>query len=267
MTQTLVISDVDGTLVPHLYFSDLSPQARESAVRRMERLCQHPRFGIVTGRRRASLDALFASAGFPGAPDSCRLLACEFGAHIQSSGSLVRESPQDPHVLRVHGRLQEALAQGTLPRSDGRFPLRGVFVEHKPSSVQIDWDLGDAAANLDIFREVSVLVNGLVLEHSLGMQVFRNRVDVLAPSFQPKRGLVPWILRAFPEVRSGPHELVLLGDELYDNGLFEEFLQGAASSLFSSIRALSVEHHLPSATGHLETTEDALDLAEKVLGI
>lgn len=264
----LVLSDIDGTLVPHPYGSGVPLERRATYVARLAALCQSPSFGLVTGRKLAGFERLFTECGHP--PVCPVVLGVEFGAHCYLRGVAIYEHQANAALAAIAHALHAALA--TRPEFSSPLSLiaqmaqgciEGAVIEEKAAILQIDWRFKHEATE-HLFEEfLFELLNPLLAsERGLFAQVFGRRIDIAELGFVPKQAVWPKIQRFFSE--STGKTLVLLGDELYDSYMFSDFLKNHSNS-FADIVTCSVGRRLPHASRHFETVDAALDFVEATL--
>ena len=274
-----ILSDIDGTLVPHPYFSGLTTAERAVYVKRMARCFDSPRFGLITGRGRASYDRLLADSGVALAhPAHPALLGLEFGAHLQARETILHESSAYAPLHAILDSIDEAVGTAALQRPEyasegdllsrmaqGR--IQGFVLEPKALIGQVEWYFSEASTQAAFGHFVTNLINPLLIEHAdVAVQVFSSRVDLLARGFVPKADLRERAgADAFDAATGGARSIIALGDELYDAYMFR-YLRSLQGSVFSSVRCYSVGRDLPHADGRFDTILEALTQVESWLG-
>ena len=263
-----VLSDIDGTLVPHPYFSGLSAAERVAYVDRLSALCVFPNFAVMTGRMVEGYRRLFEDSGrslvFPAA------LGLEFGSLLYHSGKqwntclpyaplqelvadLEAELAKEPAFL-IGSNLYERMKSGK---------MTGFVRELKHQLAQIEWYLDNEVLKRKCMQTVRDFLNQSLLGKGqpFRFQFFENRVDLLQPGFTPK---ATFSLSDFFGADFDPTKdfVLALGDELYDDHMFWHL----KSQLGDRALCASVGHTLRRAHHTFENEADTLDFVESVLG-
>lgn len=265
----LVISDIDGTLVPHPFSSGVSLKDRAHHVERVGKLFKHKNFGLVTGRTRAGVKRLFSESGMESSEPY--FLGVEFAAHLYQENKALQERPQDKVLVEIKELLDTELARfgeaidflGPNFISNGR--LSGYFMELKSAMLQIEWDLGSAQKDAQFNTHLSYLLNPYLRRHEIVYtQVYANRLDLVSANFIPKQKFWKYAEKSFKQAMTPKPALYLLGDELYDAYMFEEFIK-LHKGEFSEIHAISVGRELPFATRQFANATETLTFVENLL--
>lgn len=273
--EVFVVSDIDGTLVPHPYFSGIDVAGRAQYIRRVIDLFDRPNFALVTGRMKAGWERLFKEAGvarrFP------KILGLEFGAQLYVDGELVHERAQNPliHAIAEHmaaalGEVPEFQVGESFEAQREKGLMRGYVIEEKATIVQIDWNFPDPGVSMRFVEFLTEKLNPyLTRSNEVYAQVLPHRIDVCEAGFVPKahvwadlcarveRGLLPAGARP---------RAVVLGDEIYDGYMFNAF-EALAPRTFSSVESWGVgKKKVPFAKGMKSDEAEALALVEALLG-
>lgn len=280
-----ILSDIDGTLVPHPYFSGMPSSQRAHYVHRVAALFDDDRFGLLTGRGHTNFERLLSEASLPTTLRPA-LLGLEFGAHFYRRNCTLFESPACPGVQGLLAALAEAFERATvrnptfLPKDDlatrmalGR--IEGFVMEHKALIGQVDWHYSEAFT-LEAFGHFLVEeVNPLLIHQpNVAVQVFPSRIDILQRGFVPKAGFFERMPGSTFKSKTPVH-IIALGDELYDAYLFRYLRQRGevpssnggheSSPPFASVRCYSVGRRLPHTDGHFASIDEALTQVESWL--
>jgi hypothetical protein len=283
-----ILSDIDGTLVPHPYFSGMASSQRARYVERVASLFSDERFGLLTGRGLTSFERLLSDANLSRALRP-HFLGLEFGAHLYAGQANLFQSPVASGVHAVLNAIGEAFGQMVLknpnlaPKDDlltrmaqGR--MEGFVLEPKALIGQVEWFYPDALTQEAFGHFLSEVVNPLVLNQpDVALQVFPSRIDVLQRGFVPKAGFLERLPSSLLGNGPAPH-VIALGDELYDSYMFrylrEVHAQGLSEttagvprkspgkSPFASVRCYSVGRELAFTDGRFASIEEALTQVE-----
>jgi|GEM_PF-4818336 len=269
--RTFVLSDIDGTLVPHPFFSGLTNTQRAAYIERMLALFAREDFGVVTGRAEESFQRLFSDSNLK--PCRPKFLGLEFAAVMLGRD----EAYVTPKNFAPLNTLMRELAEATGARQDfasdedlltlmARGRIEGYLLEPKSRLAQVEWYFSDVRRQEAFGHFLREWLNPRLLDlPEITVQLFPTRVDLLERGFRPKWGfferLPPGI---FERLFSGYSRLVVLGDELYDSYMFRyvKTLQGGP---FSRVECYSVGGPLPYADGTFATIAEALEQVEKWL--
>ena len=272
---TIVVSDIDGTLVPHPYSSGMSVQQRAGYIQRFGALCSRPFFGVVTGRKKAGFDRL-RQEGQLSAQLFPAFLALEFGGQIFFEGNQVHAHEPNAllqkYVLELCGALRTHAEFSVLENIESQIQqgrMRGYVIEQKAAIVQLDWYFSDDAVRSAFTEFLFRFVNPYLLKtNQVYGQVFGHRFDLCEVGFVPKHGVwqkapAAWKKNITSNGLVKP-ELIVLGDELYDAYMFQSF-KALVPSVFSKVEACAVGGPLPFADRVFANEADALDYVEAVL--
>ena len=271
-TSVFVISDIDGTLVPHPYTSGLSPAQRSQAVARVGTLTQNPRFSLVTGREWNGYGRLFAECQLP--LQVPQALGVDFGAQIYHNGRKYNETTPSVTLGELIQELVDQVKEfgPELPitgpgsaSSQGKF--KGYVFEKKEAVLQIEWDFEDHAKDTLFCNKVTKIVNSFLLPgRGLYAQIFANRIDVMPHHVIPKSTFWPYFqeILKYSQAQWAETHLYLFGDELYDAYMFRTFLT-TYRPLFKEVTAVSVGSLLPHATQTCASPAEALAQVEQLL--
>lgn len=252
-----IITDIDGTVVPHPYHAGLSKEDRKPYVSKLRKLIHNHHVACITGRTFRGWERLWRDADYePAAP---RLLGLCFGAETFYHGRLIPAQNRSPDLEAVIHELRSALERNPDFRIEAEVAeimkigkLQGYFIEEKPRIIQIDWNFPSEHLNHQFSETVfSCLNRYLARKHALKCQVFHNRIDILAEGFVPKAELTSHIEHWVLETRlartqdedslNAKPDCIVLGDELYDDYLFES-VKTLASKVFANVRCIGVQH-------------------------
>lgn len=264
--EVYVITDVDGTLVPHPYHSGLSQDERDPYVHRLHRLIHSSHVACVTGRGAAGWRRLFDDAGLT--PVLPRLAGFEFGADVFFHGERQPLKTRSGEVQAVLEELRSAFLSHqefrnqtdiTEIMSSGR--LQGYFIEEKQQMAQIDWCFSSAALNLQFAELVFGILNPhLAHNRSLKAQVFHQRIDLLEHDFVPKAALADHVSKWVRETtcRVSHRQCWVFGDELYDDYLFRS-VKELVPSCFASVQCVAVANGRSARFQHADHLVDGPD--------
>jgi hypothetical protein len=265
-SEVYVITDIDGTLVPHPYHSGLSQSERSPYVHRLHDLIHSHHVACVTGRGEGGWRRLLHDAGVQ--PALPRLAGFEFGADVYYHGERLQLKSSVGEVPAVLAELRSAFAEHPEFRnqtdssqimSSGR--LQGYYIEEKLQMAQIDWSFSSDALNLKFAELVFGVLNPhLAHNRNLKAQVFHQRIDLLEHDFIPKAALADHVLRWVRETttsRADRHCWVF-GDELYDDYLFRS-IKEMVPSCFASVFCVAVANGRPMQFRYADETVDGPD--------
>jgi hypothetical protein len=268
-----VISDIDGTLVPHPFLSGKNVNDRRRSFERLLELFRYDNFGLMTGRRQVGFERYGSEYQLPLIYPA--FLGVEFGAHLAIRGEWVSRSPQNEELAELLGRVEQAVAAlpGLHHGGDPEEALRKgaietYYIELKSRIAQVEAHYPTAEANRLFQETVEEIVNAQCIGPScLTFQSFasQRRLDVVERGFVPKSGFLPTLARhLLPRGGVNSTTLVTLGDELYDSYMFR-YLKEEARTADLRVCAISVARPLPYADVVVRDTESALGLVEELL--
>jgi len=271
-----VLSDIDGTLIPHPFLSGVSTEDKSEDVARMFSLFEHKNFGLVTGRRKAGFERFFREYNM--AETFPAFLAVEFATHVSVFGKWVVERSQNSSVSRLMkelaaeiGAYSEFNEGHNLAQALQRGWFDTYFLEEKTLCAQIEGHFPDAEKLAKYFAVVEKILNPYTIgAGALAVQSFPSmrRIDVLENGFLPKCGFWPTIeshREALGICADSELTVVALGDEHYDSYMFR-YLKNDLGARFKRVYTISVSHKLNYATHWCPDTRTALSFVENVLG-
>jgi hypothetical protein len=274
-SSVIVLSDIDGTLIPHPFLSGVSTEAKGEDVMRMFALFEHKNFGLVTGRRKVGFERFFRE--YPLSERLPAFLAVEFATHVAVLGKWVVQRIQNESVAKLMRELNErvsAQSEFCVGHDLGAALNRGwfdtYFLEEKTLCAQIEGHFPDPALLRRYFSFVEGILNPYTVgANGLAVQSFPSmgRIDVLEPGFVPKSGFWPVIEAHREALNLAPDAeltVVALGDEHYDSYMFR-YLKEELGERFRGVITVSVGHVLNYATHKCPNTRSALSFVEKVL--
>ena len=249
LNETYIISDIDGTVVPHPYHSGQDQSSRARYVARLETLMKNSHFSCVTGRTFDGWKNLFQDAGLE--PHLPRLAGLSFGADTYYHGKLLPKKAPSPEMKLAIRELKDELAKHPEFQKQTDFSgiqkfglLHGFFIEEKSLITQIDWSFPSEGLNLKFAEVVFQTLNPhLAIQSSLRCQVFHRRIDILSDGFVPKAQLSEYVARWVAETRlESKHPVCYaFGDELYDDYLFAS-LRSLEHKVFSKVVTIGVQN-------------------------
>lgn len=271
----LVLSDIDGTLIPHPFLSGVTVEDKAEDVLRMFALFKNKNFGLITGRRKAGFERFFREYSVPETFPA--FLAVEFATNIAVLGKWVLERSQNSSVSSLMRNLsaeicshQEFMQGHDLASALQRGWFDTFFLEEKLLCAQIEGHFPDSKKLARYFGVVEKILNPYTIgADALAVQSFPsiNRIDVLERGFIPKCGFWP-TLEAHREslgiCANSELTIVALGDEHYDSYMFR-YLQKDLGKRFKKVITISVSSKLSHATHWCSNTRTALSFVENVL--
>ena len=198
----LVLSDLDGTLIPIRMHPDLAVMDRRTRaiLRRVARM-PGVRLGIVSGRR---LSALRRAVGLPGL-----VYVGNHGLEIAVPGRTV-VVPAARRSAAVMARLSRELA-GALRG------IRGTFVEPKGYTLSVHWR-GAARRDARRFRRaVGAVLRPWLSRRAVRVTLGKRVIEVRPPVGWDKGSAVEWLARRWRHVRG---QLMYFGDDRTDEDAF-----------------------------------------------
>jgi trehalose-6-phosphatase len=281
-----VISDIDGTLVPHPYFSGISAAERKSNVRRLAELCKVPQFGLVTGRTWEGYNRIFSDSGETATFPS--LLGLEFGSQLYQQNKQILTTPNSPGMHKLLDELSAELelfpefrnTEDLFSRmKSGK--IHGLVIERKAAISQVEWYFSEPHIQSKCAHIVKSHINPVLLEPTdVTIQLFDNRIDLISTGYIPKQGFLDLsvsnrdkeITARLDNQQSSPDPysdfsggLVLaLGDEFYDSYMFR-YLKSLEGRRFERAYCIAVQRPLPFADAFFEDISSALDFVEELI--
>jgi hydroxymethylpyrimidine pyrophosphatase-like HAD family hydrolase len=268
-----VISDIDGTLVPHPFLSGKSVSERRISFERMLDLFRYENFGLMTGRREAGFERFSKEYDVPIAYPA--FLGVEFGAHLAVRGQWMVRSEQNNELAQLLSTVENAIVSHPHFESGNEVEnafrkgiLDTYYIELKARIAQIESHFPDAESNRIFQETVEEIVNSECIGAStLAFQSFasQRRLDVVERGFVPKSGFWPTLsAHLLPRLGINRTTVVALGDELYDSYMFR-YLKTLGEGSNCSVYALAVSRPLPFADAVLKDTETALTVVVELL--
>ncbi|MGA1296364.1 MAG: hypothetical protein ACO3X1_13720 [Burkholderiaceae bacterium] len=281
-----LVTDIDGTVVPHPYHSGLSQEERNPYIKKLLDLMRNHHVACVTGRTMAGWQRLWREAEIE--PHLPRLMGLSFGADIYEHGKHVDVRKPSRELSEVVTELRNALEGEPAFRQQAdtrdvmlRGRLQGYYFEEKTHIVQLDWNFATEAMNLRFAEHVFHVLNPhLAKAASLRCQVFHRRIDILANGFVPKAELAShvteWVhntrlaqvvpsrvtnkrnshtasLHAEGHPLDPKPECLVLGDELYDDYLFES-MRSMVPRVFHRVTCIGVDNGIGTRFRHAHRT-------------
>lgn len=276
-----IITDIDGTVVPHPYHSGLTQSERNPYITRLLELMRNHHVACVTGRTPQGWRRLWTDSGND--PHLPRLMGLSFGAEVYFHGKALPVTPSSHELTQATEELRTALAaiadfrnQADTAVVMSKGQLQGYSIEVKPRIVQIDWNFATESMNLRFAEQVFHTLNPhLASKAALRCQVFHQRIDILSDGFVPKAELAhhvaDWVQNtrlAAAENREHLPECLVLGDELYDDYLFRS-IKTLKPKVFGHVRCIGVRNGNPALFQHadqvVESPKEAWELIDKEL--
>lgn len=215
----LVISDIDGTMIPNPYYAPIGEKEHAALCRRFfDLLKKHPQLWLATGRTIETYARLVTFSGDVAYPE---FLLSEFGSDIYRMGDAYLRLPADPVLMECERVFTDLLAEMNYPEdlSDGEQGLHGVCLETKRRIMHVDWDLGSKELDNKFLTEFPERIRSLPEVRGLSVRVFGQlrRIDICSPEFSPKVSV--W--QALGPLIGDKKEIWVLGDDEYDRAMFE----------------------------------------------
>lgn len=218
MDRTLVISDIDGTLIDHPHFGGASSfQDKALLCRRLISMVRKHRICLCSGRGRShyvSLQRYYANdPAFPW------YFIAESGGHVMRDGVTIIEKEQDRALVELEGHLRRWAWQRSLPIDDdeGESGVEGICFELKRQSLDIEWDTGDPDLNETLLPDLLACVTAM--EGSASLRIAPSpgvrRITVCPAEFQPKVSIWP----EMKKLLGSPETIWVVGDEQIDRDM------------------------------------------------
>jgi hydroxymethylpyrimidine pyrophosphatase-like HAD family hydrolase len=273
-----IITDIDGTVVPHPYHSGLTQSERNPYITKLLHLMRNHHVACVTGRTLHGWKRLWTDSGND--PHLPRLMGLSFGAEVYFHGKALPVTPNSHELQQATHELRAALdaipefrnqADTAVTMSKGQ--LQGYSIEVKPRIVQIDWNFATESMNLRFAEQVFHTLNPhLARKAALRCQVFHRRIDILSDGFVPKAELAHHVADWVQNTRLAPvdsrgqlPECIVLGDELYDDYLFQS-IKTLKPKVFGHVRCIGVRNGNTALFQHadevVESPKEAWDLID-----
>jgi hypothetical protein len=151
--------------------------------------------------------------------------------------------------------------------------LQGYSIEVKPRIVQIDWNFATESLNLRFAEQVFHTLNPhLARKAALRCQVFHRRIDILSDGFVPKAELAHHVADWVQNTRLAPAggnttqlpECIVLGDELYDDYLFQS-IKTLKPKVFGHVRCIGVRNGNTALFQHADKVVESPDEAWELI--
>ena len=273
-----IITDIDGTVVPHPYHSGLTQSERNPYITKLLNLMRNHHVACVTGRTLHGWKRLWTDSGND--PHLPRLMGLSFGAEVYFHGKALPVTPNSHELEQATHELSAAL--DTIPEfrnqadtadvmSKGK--LQGYSIEVKPRIVQIDWNFATESLNLRFAEQVFHTLNPhLARKAALRCQVFHRRIDILSDGFVPKAELAHHVADWVQNTRLAPAggitnqlpECIVLGDELYDDYLFQS-IKTLKPKVFGHVRCIGVRNGNTALFQHADKVVESPDEAWELI--
>lgn len=275
-SKVLIISDIDGTLLPHPFEYENSSFDRQAMTSKFSQFCGHPQFWIVTGRRKSGYEKIFTDVNMQ--PKFAKVTGLEFGSHLFFEGQVVHEPQQNQNLVKMVERFMAASAThevfapfvvGKLQYLTGS--LNGFIVETKAWLAQTEWSFPKSQKmHLEFEDFYRFLLNELLHDiPDVYLQIFLNRIDFVQRDFVPKAGMWSRLQKHVPQNDLNQYqgwELIVLGDEWYDACMFKDLKQ-FENKVFSKVTCVSVGKDLPYASQRVRDPQEAQNLVASILGV
>ena len=273
-----IITDIDGTVVPHPYHSGLTQSERNPYITKLLHLMRNHHVACVTGRTLHGWKRLWTDSGND--PHLPRLMGLSFGAEVYFHGKALPVTPNSHELEQATHELSAALdaipefrnqADTADVMSKGK--LQGYSIEVKPRIVQIDWNFATESLNLRFAEQVFHTLNPhLARKAALRCQVFHRRIDILSDGFVPKAELAHHIADWVQNTRLAPAggnttqlpECIVLGDELYDDYLFQS-IKTLKPKVFGHVRCIGVRNGNTALFQHADKVVESPDEAWELI--
>lgn len=255
----LVISDIDGTLIPNPYYCKISPkQHARLCLDLMKLLTGNPRMWLATGRTFQTYSSLLQTFG--GAVAYPEIFIGEFGCDIYKQGASHLSLPQDPVLMECERIFTDLLVEMGYPEdlSDGEQGLHGVCLETKRRIMHVDWDLGSDGEDRRFLREFPERIRSVPEVRGLSVRVFENlrRIDLCSPDFIPKVSV--W--ETLGGQLLGKEQIWILGDDAYDREMFAAIKKTAPAA---TVKFGSANPDIP-ADAYFSCGSGAMDFAQNL---
>jgi len=255
-----IISDIDGTLVPHPYISGLSVEKRKKYVKRLHSLMHFPHFGLMTGRRLEAVQRLFTEQDLPFSFPA--FLGTEFGTHLYAQGKDILKRQPCEKIQKLHENIMKNIESSSELIKDHKGLaqlntgiLESFFVEKKTWCMQIDCGFKKEALQKEFWKQVGMALNPYIIQEKPLAQIFQNRVDLFSHEFVPKTGFSNFLKEHF--LLDENTKIIALGDEAYDALMFEDLKKN-----FKQVECFAVGENLPFADAVFSSCEDSLGYLE-----
>jgi hypothetical protein len=258
---TLVISDIDGTLIDHPHFGGAASfEEKALACRRLIGLLRAYPVCLCSGRARHHYVNLLKHYAdevvFPW------YFVAEFGAEVLRNGTTVLAMEQDEVLPGVERALRRWASEQGIPVDDdeGESAVEGICFELKRQSLDVEWNVGSSQI-LDgaVFRDLSAFMARLT--EGTGLRASscpdRRRMTVCGAAFQPKVSVWP----EMRELLGTPDTIWVMGDEQIDVDMAEAI---RLSWPRSDVRFASANPGIPGDV-QLACGMEAIEFIESVL--
>lgn len=260
MARTLVVADIDGTLLEHPYWTDVPFERKAETCRRMIEMLRRRRLCLCTGRPRRYYESLLREFG-----NDCVYpwyLVAECGGEVVRDGETVFEREPDPALAALEEDLRDWSRRRGLAIDDdpGETSVIGICFERRRCILDVDWNLGEQARNDAMQQELFSHMQDVVDESKLRLTVYPEirRITACSADFQPKVSIWPAIRSQLGE----PDDIWVVGDEPLDRDAAEAIKIAWPKS---RVRFASTN---PKIDGDLRLAcgVETIDFIERVLG-
>jgi trehalose 6-phosphate phosphatase len=201
-SRLLVLSDLDGTLIPIRTRPDLAVMDRRTRTV-LRRVARAPgvRLGIVSGRK---LSALRRAVGLPGL-----VYVGNHGLELAVPGRtmVVPAARKSAALIARLGREIAGAVRG----------IRGAFVEPKGYTLSVHWRGVSARDARRFHRAVESIVRPWLAKRAVRVTPGKRVIEVRPPVEWDKGSAVDWLARRW---RHGRGELMYFGDDRTDEDAF-----------------------------------------------
>ena len=215
----LVVSDIDGTLIPNPYYSNISRGDHAKLCHKLKDLLERrPEIWLATGRTFETYAYLLKT--FSGAIAYPDYFLGEFGSDVYRRGAPYTSLAQDPVLMECERIFTDLLVEMGYPEDlrEGEHALEGVCLETKRRIMHVDWDLGSEATDRRVLEEFPERLKTVPEVSGLFVRVFEDlrRIDLCSPGFVPKVSV--W--ERFAGLLAGKSLVWIFGDDAYDQDMF-----------------------------------------------
>jgi hypothetical protein len=214
MNGTLVISDIDGTLIDHPHLASSSFDRKVRDCRRLVSLLKKHRICLCSGRQRHHYENF--QKQYAGECVFPWFLVAECGGEVIQEGFSLLSKPQDPFLAALEKSLRCWASGRGLPIDDDESECRvqGVCFELKRQCLDVEWDMDnpilDEAVGRDFVSYLSDVIDPVKLQY-LAYPLIR-RINICPSGFRPKGSIWPEI----SSLLGTPRAIWVVGDEQMD---------------------------------------------------